>query len=288
MKTKPAKPAALPKGTQPRLWQDPSAPSRPGAGAGAGTTSAGPRRCRSLRKPAAGGRALSRNRASPSSGALNRDSPGKRAHTHTPPAPGRPGTSAPLTAHFLRALQQDVLGEAGDLAGERRQAASHLAQGLTQPRAQPAQPRRHRRRSEGSRPRSAPRPAAPAAVSRLPRAKGRPRPLFSSLGRVRAPAAGSVDRSRRPLRQRRAHPPSARRGSAAPPGGSGFCHLDGRHDTPSRNTIDSGRSRLERPRGGDDVYEAAEDAGTVAEPRRGWAGASWRLTRGGRGSVLAS
>lgn len=83
MKTKPAKPAALPKGTQPRLWQDPSAPSRPGAGAGAGTTSAGPRRCRSLRKPAAGGRALSRNQASPSSGALNRDSPGKRAHTHT-------------------------------------------------------------------------------------------------------------------------------------------------------------------------------------------------------------
>lgn len=77
------------------VWQDPSAPSRPGAGAGAGTASAGPRRCRSLRKPAAGGRALSRNQAYPSSGALNRDSPGKRRHT-PPRPPAGPAPQPPL------------------------------------------------------------------------------------------------------------------------------------------------------------------------------------------------
>lgn len=128
-------------------------------------------------------------------------------------SPAEPGPSrAPLTAHFLRAFQKDVLSEAGDLPGERGQAVAHLPQGLTQSRAQPAQPRRHRG-SEGSGPRSA-LPGGP--YSRFLRAKGPPPSPFSSLQRVAAPAAGSVHRTRPLLRQSRRHPPGSS-GSAACP-----------------------------------------------------------------------
>lgn len=135
----------------------------------------------------------------------------KRKSSLAEPGPSR----APLTAHFLRSFQKDVLGEAGDLPGERGQAVAHLPQGLAQPRAQPAQPRRHRG-SEGSGPRSA-LPGGPS--SRFPRAKGPPPPPFSSLQRVAAPVVGSAQLARQLLRQSRAHPPSSS-GLAAPHGSS--------------------------------------------------------------------
>lgn len=82
----------------------------------------------------------------------------------------------------------------------------------------------------------APRLAAPAWRG------GWPPPLFSSPGRSKLLRGLS-----RTLPASPPPAPCASPGSAAPPGSAGRCHLNGRHDTACRSTIDSGRRQLERP-----------------------------------------